>query len=119
MVDNGIGVDTDSSGSAGLNRVAELLTGSTTTLKLVRDGLVVEPPWVELTLLGPLVGEDGLRDGEQLDSHPAGLTEELALFLDISVRPSEKLNDSTLLTVLVNIRLVNLIGLEHEVHWFK
>lgn len=58
MVDDGVGIDSDTSGPACLDHVFELLTSATTALELVRGGLVVEPPWVELTVLGPLIGED-------------------------------------------------------------
>ena len=119
VVDNSVSVDAHTSSSASLNHVAELFARAATTLKLVRDGLIVEVPGVEFSILRPLVGEDGLRDRENLDTHPALLGQVSALFLDVSVGPAEHLHDATLLAVFVDSRLVDLSSLPHEVHWFE
>ena len=119
MVDNSIGIDADTRSSARLDHVFEFFTCATATLKLVRGGLVVEPPWVELAVLWPLIGEDGLRDWEDLDSHPALLGQVRALFLDIVVRPAEHLNNCSFLTVLIGSILLNRPCLPDKTHWFK
>ena len=67
----------------------------------------------------PFVGEDRLGNWENFDAHPALLSEVGALFLDVSVRPAEHLDDAALLTVFVNSRLVNCGSLPNEVHWLE
>ena len=119
VVDHSIGINSDTCSSASLNHVSELFAGTTTTLKLVRSGLVVEPPWVELAILRPLVGEDGFSDGEDLDAHPALLGQVCAFFLHIIVWPAEEFNNSTFLTVFINWVLLNCASLPDEAHWFK
>ena len=119
VVHDGICVDSDTCSSACLDHIAELLSGATSTLEFVRDRLVIEPPWVELTVLRPLVGEHGLHGGEDLDTHPALFGQIGALLLDVSMRPSKHLDDTALLSVLVNGILIDEFVLPGEVHWFE
>ena len=119
VVHDGICVDSYTCSPACLDHVAELLTCATSTLEFVGDGLVIEPPWVELTVLGPLVREHGLHGREDFDTHPALFGQVGALLLDISMRPSEHLDDAALLSVLVNVSLMDEFVLPREVHWFE
>ena len=119
MIDNSIGIDANTCSSARLDHVFEFFTCATATLKLVRGGLVVEPPWVELAVLWPLIGEDRLRDWEDLDSHPALLGQVRALFFDIVVRPAEHLNNCSFLTALIGSILLDFPCLPDKTHWFK
>jgi hypothetical protein len=102
VVDNSISVNTDASSSASLDHVTELFTAAMTTSKLVRDWLVVEPPRIKLTVLRPLVAEDRLHHWENSDSHPASLRQIRALLLNVSMRPSKHLNNTSLLSIFVN-----------------
>jgi hypothetical protein len=119
VVHNSVSVDTHTSSSASLNHVTELFARAATTLKLVRNRLIVKPPRVKLSILRPLVRKDGLGNWENFDAHPALLSEVGAFFLDVSVRPAKHLNNTTLLTVFVNSRLVDCSSLPDEVHWFE
>ena len=119
VVDDGIGVDSDALASAGLDHVSELLSGSASAVELVGSGLVDEEPWVELAVLRPLVGEEGLLWWEDFDAHVAGLGQEVALLGDVVVWPSEELNDGSLLTVLVVVSLLNLSILPDKVSWLS
>ena len=119
MVHNSISIDADTCSSACLDHIFQFFTRATTTLKLVRGGLVIEPPWVELTVLWPFIGEDGLGDWEDLDSHPSLLCQVSALFLDIVVRPAKHLDNGSFLTVLVGSVLLNFPCLPDKAHWFK
>ena len=119
VVHNSISVDTNASSSASLDHVPELFARATSSLEFVGSGLVVEPPGVELSTLRPAVGEDGLADGEDLDAHPALLGKILALFLNVSMRPTEHLNNGTLLAFIIDVRLVNSSALPDEVDGLK
>jgi hypothetical protein len=119
MVNNSIGVDSNSSSSASLDHITELLSGSMTAVKLVAGWLVVEPPWVELAILRPLVREDTLLRRENFDSHPAHLTESRAFSLDISVGPAKHFKDSAFLSALVFASLWNVSSLPDKVEGLK
>ena len=119
VVDDGIGVDSNTSGPAGPDHVSETLTSTTTSLKLVRNGLIVEIPWVKLTILGPLVREDRLRNWVDFDAHPALLSQVSTFFRDVSMRPAKHLDNTSLLSILINWILVNLTGLPGEINWFE
>jgi hypothetical protein len=119
MVNNSVGVDTDTVGAAGGDKAAESFARSTATLEVVSNGLIVEVPGVELTLLGPFIGHDWLHGGEDLDAHPAHLSESLTLGLDVLMRPAEHLDDTSLLTVLVGSILLNYRVLPNEVGGLK
>jgi hypothetical protein len=55
MVNNCISIDTNTSSTASLNQIAKFLSGSVTSRKLVRYRLIVEPPWVKLSILRPFI----------------------------------------------------------------
>ena len=118
VVHDGICVDSDTCSSACLDHIAELLACTTSTLELVGDRLVIEPPRVELTVLRPFVREYRLHSGEDFNSHPTLLSQKGALFFNISMRPSEHLDNTALLSVLVNGILIDLLVLPREVKWF-
>mmetsp|Transcript_14716 Transcript_14716/g.18480 ORF Transcript_14716/g.18480 Transcript_14716/m.18480 type:complete len:490 (+) Transcript_14716:575-2044(+) len=116
VVDDGIGVDSDTSSSASLDHIAKLLAGATTAFELVRCRLIVEPPRVQFTVLRPFVREDRLTNWEDLDAHPALLSKVLALLLDIVVRPAEHFDDCALLAALVDVGLIDGGALPDQVH---
>lgn len=115
MINNGVGIDTDSSCSAGLDHIAELLSRTVATIKSVAHWLIVEPPGVKLSVLGPFHREDTLLRREYLNSHPAHLAERRAFSLDVSIGPSEHLNDGTLLPLVVLRTLRDVGTLPHKV----
>ena len=119
MVNDSIGVDSNTSCSAGLDHISELISCSHSAVKLVGSWLINEPPWVELTLLWPNVSCDRFLWWENFDSHVSGLTKELALFLDISVWPSKELDNSSLLTTFIVLWLLDLSTLPDEVVWLQ
>jgi len=82
---------------------------------LVGDWLIHEPPWVELTILWPLIRLDSFLRWENFHSHIASFGKESALVFDISVWPSEKLNDGTLLSILVVVSLLDLWELPEKI----
>ena len=73
VVDNCISIDTDSSSSASLDHVTELLSVAVATIQSVADRLVVEPPGVKFTILRPFIREDTFLRREDLDTHPSHL----------------------------------------------
>ena len=89
MVDDSISVYSDTSSSAGLNHVSEFVPVSVSAIKFVRYWLVHEVPRVELSVLGPLVGEEGLVGREDLDSHPSHLSQLGTFIFNVSVGPPE------------------------------
>lgn len=101
VVHDSVGVDTDTQTAASVDHAFEVITSAHAAFQSVGDGLVHEPPGVQLTILGPLVCENGLLSGVDLDAHPATSSQLLALLLDILVRPAEHLNDTALLTILI------------------
>ena len=102
VVDNGVSVNAYTLSAASLNQIAELFSGSVTTVQLVGSWLIVEPPRIKLTVLRPLVAEDRLHHWENSDSHPASLRQIRALLLNVSMRPSKHLNNTSLLSIFVN-----------------
>ena len=58
MVYNSVGVDTDIVGAAGGDEATKSFVRSTATLEVVSNGLIVEVPRVELTILGSLIGHN-------------------------------------------------------------
>lgn len=119
VIDNGIGVDADTSSSASLNHVTKLLSRAAATSKFVGNWLIVKPPRIKFTVLGPLIGEYRLRDGENLYAHPASLGQVLTLLLNVLVRPAEHFYNSTFLAVLVDRRLVYSCCLPNEIDGLK
>ena len=90
-----------------------------TSRQFIGDRLVVEPPGVEFSILRPFIREYGFLRWKHFDSHPAHLAEGCALLLDVSIWPSEHLNDRALLSALVHPPLRDTGGLPHEVQWLK
>jgi hypothetical protein len=45
-----------------------------TTVKLIADGLIIEPPRVKFTILGPFEGENRFLRREDFHSHPSHFT---------------------------------------------
>lgn len=115
VIDNSVSIDSHTSCSASLDHITELLTGSTTTLEFIGSGLIVPPPGVELTVLRPFEGECRLGDWVNFDAHPALFAQVFALLSHISVRPSKHLDDATLLTILIDCILVDLVCLPDKV----
>lgn len=103
VVDDSISIDTNTSLSTGLDHRPQILSASASSCEFVRSWLVVEPPWVELTILGPLITEGRFGHWEYLHSHPSLLSQVLALFAHIIMWPAEHLNDSSLLAAFVSI----------------
>lgn len=119
MVDNGVSVDAHTFAAASGDQVTEVVTGTAATLQVVRDGLIVEPPGVKFSVLGPFVSHNRLHSGENLDTHPAHSSDSFAFLFNISVRPAEHLNNSTLLTILISSILNNLRVLPQEIESLK
>jgi len=90
-----------------------------TSRQFIGDRLVVEPPRVKLSILRPFIREYGFLRREDFDSHPAHFAKRRALLLDVSVWPSEHLNDRALLSALVHAPLRDTGGLPDEVQWLK
>jgi hypothetical protein len=84
-------------------------------MEFIRDGLINEEPGIQLTVLRPLIGHESLIWWEDLDSHVTGLAKERAFFFDVSVWPSKEFNDSTFLSLIVVIRLIDGISLPDKV----
>ena len=71
VVDNCISIDADTSSSASLDHVTELLSVTVATIQSVADWLIVEPPGVKLSILRPFIREDTFLGWEHLDTHPS------------------------------------------------
>jgi hypothetical protein len=115
VVDNGVGINANSGLATGLNHVTELSAGSVARVKSIGDWLVVEPPGVQLSVLRPCIREYRLLRREHLDSHPTHFAKSSALVLNVSPRPSEHFDDSTLLALLIGISLRDVFSLPDEV----
>jgi hypothetical protein len=90
-----------------------------TTCQLIADRLIIEPPRIELSILRPFVGENAFLRRENFDSHPSHLSKGSAFCLDISIGPTEHLEDSTLLASLVLRALRYRSSLPNKVEGFK
>ena len=86
--------------------------------KIIRNWLVVEPPWIQFPILWPFVWKYWFLSGENFNSHPAHFTKSFALGFNVGVRPSKHFNDTTFLTVFVCGILVNSGILPQEVWCF-
>jgi len=115
VVGDGISVNSNTSSSASLDHISELLSGSVSSIEFVGSWLIHEVPWVKLTILWPLVGENRFLWWENFDSHVPSFAKELALLSDVSIWPSKHLNDGSLLSILIVISLVDLSTLPHKV----
>jgi len=119
VVDHSVSVDPHSVGSAGLDHISEFFSSAMSSIQLVAHGLVVEPPRVELAILGPLEAEDAFRRWEDFDSHPAHLANASAFSLNVSIRPPKHLYDGTLLPTLIGIGDVDRLSLPDKVEAFQ
>jgi hypothetical protein len=118
MVHNSIGIDTNSSFPTSLDHSSQLFTVTVSALQLVRYWLVVEPPGVELALLGPFVAEHRFLSWIDLYTHPPHLAKRFTLSSNISVRPAKHFYNSSLLSVLIDLVLLDLSILPNEINWF-
>jgi hypothetical protein len=89
------------------------------TVQFVADRLVVEPPWVEFSILRPFHRDDSFLRWEDLNSHPAHFTKVWAFLFNILVGPSKKFDNTSLLAVVVLRTLVDRFSLPDEVNGFK
>jgi hypothetical protein len=89
------------------------------TTQVVRNWLIVKPPGIQFTALGPFVRKDRFLSRENLDTHPAHLSESLAFSLNVGMRPSEHFDDTSLLAVLVSCILVDNRVLPNKVWSFR
>lgn len=119
VVDNCISIDTDTSSSASLDHVTELLSVTMATIQSVADGLVVEPPGVKFTILRPFIREDTFLRREDLDTHPSHLAKCSALSLYVGIWPAEHFDDGSLLTIFVFRALGDIGGLPDEIEGLK
>ena len=119
MVDNCISIDTDTSSSASLDHVTELLSVTVATIQSVADWLVVEPPGVKFTILRPFIREDTFLRRENFDTHPSHLAKCSALSLDVGIWPAEHFDDSSLLSIFVLRTLGDIGGLPDEIEGLK
>lgn len=115
MVDNSIGINTNTSSTACLDHVTQFVSGSHSRVKFIGNRLINKEPGIQLAILRPLIRHEGFIWWEHLDSHVTSLGKERTLFLDVSVRPSKEFYDSTFLSILVVIRLIDGIGLPDKV----
>ena len=60
VVNHGISIDSHTGSSASLNHVSQLFATASPTGELVGSWLIVEPPRIELAILGPLKAEGRL-----------------------------------------------------------
>jgi hypothetical protein len=119
MVDNCISIDTDTSSSASLDHVTELLSVTVATIQSIADWLVVEPPGVKFTILRPFIREDTFLRWEHLDTHPSHLAKCSALSLDVGIWPAKHFDDSSLLSIFVLRTLGDIGGLPDEIEGLK
>lgn len=119
VIDDGVGVNPETEATACLDHISQFLSGSMTTVKFIRNGLIVEPPRIQLTILRPFEGEDRFLRREDLNSHPASFGDRGTLLFNISVRPAEEFDDSTLLTTFVLRSLVNMGTLPNKIKCLK
>lgn len=119
MVDDCISIDSDSSFSASLNHASQLISSSMSAIKFVRCWLVHEPPGVEFTILWPFISENRFLWWKNFDSHVTCLTKEFAFFSNISIWPSEELNNCSFLTILVVGSLIYWLSLPNKVTWLN
>ena len=75
--------------------------------QIIRNWLIVEPPGIEFSVLGPLVRKYGFLSRENFHAHPTHLSKRFALCLNVSMGPSEHLDDTSFLTVLIGGVLVD------------
>lgn len=119
VVNDGISIDANTFRSASLNQITKLFSCSMTTRQLVADGLIVEPPRVQLSILRPLIREDTFLRWENFDSHPTHLSKRSALFLDVSIWPSKHFKNSSLLALLILVADRNMCSLPNKIERLK
>jgi hypothetical protein len=118
MIGYGIGINPDTSCSTRLDHISEFISGTISSIKFVGSWLIHEIPWIELSLLWPRVREHGFLRWENFYTHISSFTKEFALLLDIGVWPAEELNDGSLLSIFVVVRLIDWVSLPNQVLGF-
>jgi hypothetical protein len=119
MVDNCISVNTHTMGTTSCDQTAECITVTTSAIQVVRNWLIVEIPWIQLSVLRPFVRNHGFLSGEDFNSHPAHFAKCFTLSFDISVWPAKHLDNSTLLTIVVCCILNDGWILPNEIRGFR
>ena len=119
MVDNCISVNTHTMGTTSCDQTAECITVTTSAIQVVRNWLIVEIPWIQLSVLRPFIRNHGFLSGEDFNSHPAHFAKCFTLSFDISVWPAKHLDNSTLLTIVVCCILNNGWILPKEIRGFR
>ena len=121
VVHDGVGVDPNSEGAAGVDHGTKLIAGAHAALELVADGLIHEVPRIHDVLEG-LGAHDLLLRRKDLDAHVASVGEELALLLHVLVRPAEELDNGSLLTravVALGVSQLDVGGVPDKVKGLK
>jgi hypothetical protein len=80
-----------------VDHCAQIVARTVAAVKAVADGLIHEPPRVQLVVLGPGISENALLGRENFDGHISHLGKSLALQRDILVWPPEELDYGTAL----------------------
>ena len=107
MVDNSIGIDSDSIFSASIDHVSERLGVSHSGVEAIANRLIDPIPGIEFSILGMFKVEDRLLRRKHFDSQVTSFAYHFAFFGNIIVGPSEHFNDSSFLSLLKIIGLVD------------
>lgn len=102
VINYGICINTNTMWATSFNQTTKLGTSTTTTMKVVWDRLIVEPPWIKLPILWPFISNYWLLCWKNFDTHPSHLTESFTFCLDISMRPTKHFNNTSFLTIFIN-----------------
>ena len=82
-----------------MDHCAQVVARSVAAVEAVADGLVHEPPRVQLVVLGPGISKNALLGRENFDGHVSHLGQRLTLHRDVPVWPPEELDYGAALPV--------------------
>ena len=93
VIYDGVGINANTSAAAAADHGSKVVARAVATMKTVANGLVHEPPRVQLVILGPGIRKHTFLGRKDLDGHVAHLSQSLALQRDVLVRPAEQFNN--------------------------
>jgi hypothetical protein len=100
VVDDCIGVDSNTSGSTSLNHGSELSASAAARKQSVTNWLIYQIPWTELLVsLVVITAPNALRRRPNFDSHISGFSQKRTLLGHVIVWPSKQFHDATFLAV--------------------
>ena len=119
VINYGISINTNTMWAASFDQTSKLGTSTTTTMKVVWNRLIVEPPWIKFPILWPFISNYRLLCWENFNTHPSHLTESFAFCLDISMGPTKHFDDTSFLTIFIDCILNDGWILPNEIWRFR